>query len=102
MKFAFIAAEKAFPVAVMCRVFGVTRQGYYAYLKRNRARQPVEAELQAQVKRAFAEGRGAYGSPRVLQALRDVGGPAAHRTETIIDPRCQPTRRRPRPIGHLG
>ena len=50
MKFAFIAAEKAFPVAAMCRVFSVTRQGYYAYHKRQAVKQPAEVELQAQVK----------------------------------------------------
>jgi len=79
MKFAFIAAEKAFPVAAMCRVFGVSRQGYYAYLERQTAKQPAEVLLQAQVKQAFAEGRGAYGSPRVLESLRNKGVRASKR-----------------------
>jgi transposase InsO family protein len=79
MKFAFIAAEKAFPVSAMCRVFSVTRQGYYAYLKRREAKLPVELELQAQVRQAFEEGRSAYGSPRVLAALRNKGIPASKR-----------------------
>lgn len=79
MKFAFIAAEKAFPVATMCRLFSVTRQGYYAYLKRLRATGPAEVELQAQVKQAYAEGRGAYGSPRVVAALRRKGTPVSKR-----------------------
>ena len=35
MRFAFIHAEKAsFPIAAMCRLLGVTRQGYYAYAGR--------------------------------------------------------------------
>ena len=35
MKFAFIHAEKAsFPVAALCRLLDVTRQGYYAYANR--------------------------------------------------------------------
>jgi transposase InsO family protein len=79
MKFAFIAAEKAFPVSAMCRVFGVTRQGYYAHRKRQAARRPREVELQAQVRQAYAEGRGAYGSPRVLEALRIKGVSASKR-----------------------
>jgi putative transposase len=79
MKFAFIAAEKAFPVAAMCRVFSVTRQGYYAYLKRRETKLPAELELQAQVRQAFEEGRSAYGSPRVLAALRNKGIPASKR-----------------------
>jgi transposase InsO family protein len=79
MKFAFIAAEKAFPVSAMCRVLSVTRQGYYAYLKREATKLPAELELQAQVKQAYAEGRGVYGSPRVLEALRNKGIPASKR-----------------------
>lgn len=79
MKFAFIAAEKAFPVSAMCRVFGVTRQGYYAHIKRKALQVPLEVELQAQVKQAYAEGRGAYGSPRVLKVLRNKGIPASKR-----------------------
>lgn len=79
MKFAFIAAEKAFPVVTMCRLFSVTRQGFYAYLKRQAATRPAEVELQAQVKQAYAEGRGAYGSPRVVAALRKKGLPVSKR-----------------------
>jgi transposase InsO family protein len=79
MKFAFIAAEKAFPVATMCRLFSVTRQGYYAYAKRQAATGPAEVELQALVKQAYAEGRGAYGSPRVVAALRNRGVSASKR-----------------------
>lgn len=79
MKFAFIAAEKAFPVAVMCRLFGVSRQGVYAFVKRQAALGAAEVKLQAQVKQAYAEGRGAYGSPRVVAALRKKGVPVSKR-----------------------
>ena len=73
MRFAFIFEEKAFPVVVQCRLFGVTPQGYYAYVKRLDRKRPGEVELQAQVRQVFKEGRGVYGSPRVLKALRDKG-----------------------------
>jgi transposase InsO family protein len=79
MKFAFIAAEKAFPVSAMCRLLGVTRQGYYAYAKRRARGRPAEVELQFQVKQAYEEGRGAYGSPRVLETLRQKGIRASKR-----------------------
>jgi putative transposase len=79
MKFAFISAEKAFPVATMCRLFSVTRQGYYAYAKRQAATGRAEVELQSHVKQAYAEGRGAYGSPRVVEALRRKGVPVSKR-----------------------
>ena len=71
-------AEKAtFPVTAMARVFGVTRQGYYAFVKRPpSARVRAEAELCAEVQRIFEESRATYGSPRVLRELRGRG----HRT----------------------
>ena len=75
MKFAFIHAEKAnFPVAALCRVFSVTRQGYYAFRSRPapelRAR---EISLREQVRQIHAESRGTYGSPRVHHALKERG-----------------------------
>ena len=81
MKFAFIHAEKAFfPIAPMCRLLDVTRQGYYAYAKRpSPERRPAEITLRAEVARVHAESRGTYGSPRVLAALRAAGFPASKR-----------------------
>ena len=75
MKFAFIHAEKAnFPVAALCRVLGVTRQGYYASQKRGlsqRARNDVE--LQQRISVVHRESRKTYGSPRVRAQLRRDG-----------------------------
>jgi len=79
MRFAFIHAEKAFPVASMCRLFGVTRQGYYAYLKRRLDGHSEELELQAHVRKAHQESRCTYGSPRILEALRKKGVAASKR-----------------------
>src|ERR1043165_1110173 len=75
MKFAFIHAEKAFfPIAPMCRLLGVTRQGYYAYVKRPPPeRRPAEVMLRAKVTRIHEQSRGTYASPRVLAALRASG-----------------------------
>jgi putative transposase len=75
MKFAFIHAEKAsFPIAPMCRLLGVTRQGYYAYAGRPLPeRRPAEVTLRAKVARIHEQSRGTYGSPRVLAALRASG-----------------------------
>lgn len=75
MKFAFIHAEKAsFPIAAMCRLLGVTRQGYYAYARRPvSARVNHEAELCAAVREVFKQSGDTYGSPRVLEALRNRG-----------------------------
>jgi putative transposase len=75
MKFAFIHAEKAyFPVAVLCRLLGVTRQGYYAFAKRPAsARTEAEQQLRERVQTLHTESRGTYGSPRLHAALRREG-----------------------------
>ncbi len=75
MRFGFIAAEKAsFPVSRMCRLFGVTRQGYYAYLRRPASpRVQAEAQLCAAVSEVFEASGQTYGSPRVLRELQRRG-----------------------------
>lgn len=81
MRFAFVHAEKAsFPVAALCRVLNVTRQGYYAYAHRPPSRRVVsEAELGRQIRSVFTESRETYGSPRVLRELRQRGIAAGKR-----------------------
>lgn len=75
MRFGFIHAEKAsFPVAAMCRLLEVTRQGYYAYAARPpSARVEADAALCNQVREVFDESGQRYGSPRVLRELRHRG-----------------------------
>jgi transposase InsO family protein len=75
MRFAFIDAEKArHKVTVLCRVLRVSRSGYYASRRRPLSRRACEdARLAALVVRAFRAGRGAYGSPKVLDDLREQG-----------------------------
>jgi putative transposase len=75
MKFAMIHAEKAFfPVAALCRLLGVTRQGYYAFAKRQTgARVEQEIALCARIRGVHAESQERYGSPRVLRELRRQG-----------------------------
>jgi transposase InsO family protein len=81
MKFAFIHAEKAeFPVAALCRVLEVTRQGYYAYASRTPGpRAESEAALEASVRAVFEKSRGTYGSPRVRAQLQREGISASKR-----------------------
>ena len=75
MKFAFIHAEKAqFPVAALCRLLDVSRQGYYAFASRGpTASTKADAELNNAVRTVFERSRGTYGSPRVRQQLRREG-----------------------------
>lgn len=71
MKFAWMNQHQAdYPVAMMCRLLGVSRSGYYAWLDRPvSAAATRRAELIEQVRRAHAESRGIYGSPRVYREL---------------------------------
>lgn len=75
MKFAFIHAEKAFfAIAAMCRLFVVSRQGYYRYVRSlSSPKLAREATLQAQIRAVHAAADGCYGSPRVHRQLRREG-----------------------------
>jgi putative transposase len=75
VRFGFIHAEKAsFPVAAMCRLLEVTRQGYYMYARRPvSARVAEDAALCERVRQVFDDSNQSYGSPRVLRALRRSG-----------------------------
>ncbi len=90
MKLAFIYAmvvEKApFRIARMCRILGVTRQGYYAYRRRvGGPHLAEEAALQARIARIHRESSETYGSPRVLRALREQGvAVGKHRVERAM------------------
>ena len=75
MKFAFIDEEKAlWPVEALCTVLCVSRSGFYAWRRRPPSpRSCDDAKLVVEIKAAHKEGRQAYGSPRVLRALRKRG-----------------------------
>jgi putative transposase len=75
VRFAFIHAEKAsFPIAAMCTLLGVSRQGYYAYAGRPLSpRVREEAVLCTAIRDVFEQSRKTYGSPRVLDELRKKG-----------------------------
>lgn len=99
MRFAFVDAEKAtFPVAALCRVLGVTRQGYYAYAKRP-ASDAVrsEVELHGRIRALHAASRQTYGSPRIHRALRAegirVGKPRVERAMRGLELRACGSRR---------
>jgi putative transposase len=52
----------------MCRVYGVTRAGYYEWRQRRpskRAKQ--DRTLKARIERVYQESRSTYGSPRVYR-----------------------------------
>jgi putative transposase len=59
---------------LMCRLYGVTRAGYYAWRSRERSKRERQDEaLTAEIRAVHTESRGTYGSPRVHRALRRRG-----------------------------
>jgi len=58
----------------MCRLYGVSRGGFYAWCERGRSRRAEDnAALIPRIEAIHAASRGTYGSPRVYQALRREG-----------------------------
>jgi putative transposase len=75
VKFAFIKEHRrTWPAGVICRVLGVSRAGFFAWLKRplsGRGRR--RRELAVRIRAAHREHRGVYGSPRICAVLRGQG-----------------------------
>ena len=66
--------KEDFSIARMCKVFGVSGSGYYAWSKRRPSLRARENEkLLVEIKAAHKESRETYGSPRIHQALRQKG-----------------------------
>jgi len=87
VKFACIQAEKArFPVALMCRVMGVSRAGFYAHCSRPEAPRSAENRaLKVHIAAIHQESRQTYGSPRVHAELRARGtAVGVHRVARIM------------------
>jgi putative transposase len=75
VRFHFIKAEKAnHKVSRLCEVLQVSRQGFYAWLRREPSgRQREDEALNLSIRAAFDDSKGRYGSPRVRMALRSRG-----------------------------
>jgi len=76
----FIEAEKAnYPVAVLCRVLGVSRSGLYRWRARGPSRRAMsDRELLTEIRQIHEQSRGTYGSPRVTAELRARGHRVGH------------------------
>jgi putative transposase len=74
-QYEFIKAHQhEYGVEKMCRVFGISRSGYYAWLKEpvsNRAQE--DARLLRLIRASYVASHGIYGSPRIFLDLREAG-----------------------------
>ena len=61
--------EKEYPITVMCRILGVSRSGYYDFLKRANGGER-DAELAEQIRHCQERSRHTYGYRRVHQWLK--------------------------------
>lgn len=73
-------------MTVMCRLYGVTRAGYYAWRRRDPSK-GVQAneQLWKKIQGIHAKSRDSYGSPRVHEALKALGeGASKGRVERLM------------------
>jgi putative transposase len=75
VRFELIEAERAnHDIALLCRMLKVSRQGFYAWLRRKPCRrQRRDGTLLQHIRRSFDGSRGRYGAPRVHKDLTAEG-----------------------------
>lgn len=75
MRYRFIREHReAFPVSQMCRVLGVGRSGFYAWLDRPESLRSRENRRWVdEIKMVYKRSRQTYGSPRIHADLKDKG-----------------------------
>jgi transposase InsO family protein len=102
----FVAAQRTdhgVPQALSCRVLGVSESWFYKWRDRPPTpRQARRERLDADVRRAYLDSDGDYGSPRVVADLRDRGWKVSTTTVAASMARQglvgRPTRRRRRSL----
>ena len=71
--------RKTYSVSGMCRVLGVSRSGYYDWLKAPELPRAIEnRELLILIKEIYAESKQRYGSPKILLELEKRGYQYGH------------------------
>ena len=77
MKYAFIATHKErHGVALLCRILGVSHQGYYKWCSGAQQRQERtlrDERLLKMIRAIHQVSKGRYGSPRIHQKLKEMG-----------------------------
>jgi len=75
MKFGAVNKNRqAYPVRMMCRVLGVSRSGFYAWVSRRPSLRVREDKIiKEKLRAAHAQSGGTYGSPRLVLDMNDAG-----------------------------
>ena len=75
MKYRFIDAQRsAFGVEKMCRLFALSRSGFYRWDGVGESKRTVENRvLLVNIKKIYHANKGRYGSPRITDELQDQG-----------------------------
>jgi putative transposase len=75
MKYCFIHDHRStFRVKKMCRIFNISRSGYYGWKRRQLSvREKENEKLMHHIREAYTLGRKAYGSPRITKELKTQG-----------------------------
>jgi transposase InsO family protein len=86
VRFAFVKEHrKVWPVGVICRVLGVARSGFYAWLRRApSARRHRREDLAVKIRAIHQQNRRVYGSPRVHKVLAAGGEKVCENTVASI------------------
>jgi putative transposase len=82
-----VDSEKAaFPVATLCEAVGISRSAYYAWRRATpSARKLANDRLLVEIRAIHAENEARYGSPRMVDELRDRGHAAGkHRVARLM------------------
>ncbi len=60
-----------FSIEMMCKVLGVSRSGFYYWLKRKPSKRALEnEELMVQIRSVHKKSKETYGSPRICEELK--------------------------------
>ncbi len=83
------AHQAEFRIATMARVLGVSRSGYYAWLKRPpSAREKSDSALAERVRAIHERSRGTYGAPRIRAELAEEGFPVSRKRIARVMREC--------------
>ncbi len=100
MRYAVIKAMRlTYPIPILCRVLGVSKSGYYAWLNRKPSRHAIEeVRPEIEIKAAHIRTRGTFGPERLQRYLLSYGIKAGicrirRLRKTLLGIRCKQIRR---------